>query len=464
MNRRHAAILLVLCGVLFLDGLDISLVGVALPSIKRDLGLGDSQLQWIVSGYVLGYGGLLLLGGRTADLVGRRRTLLAALGVFTLASLAGGMTSNGTLLICARFLKGAASAFTAPAGLSIITTSFAEGPARNRALSLYGATGASGFSLGLVIGGLTTQVGWRLAFLLPAPFALALLIAGLRVLPPEVPRLHYARRLDLPGALTLTTAMLLLVRTVVEAPSSGWASGPTVGALAVAVALLGMFIVIERRSRSPLLRLGLLRSSALVRANLGIMTLFGAYVGFQFVITLYLQAMNHWSPIKTALAFLPVGVLIAAGAVRIGPVVQRAGTERLIAAGFVGIVIGYALLLRIMATPAWAAVLLPTTLLVGAGIGVAFPALNIQAVTGIAAHEQGIAGAIFQASNQIGAAVVLAAVTAVVTTSGGTSTQRAVMLAGYRDGLLVVAAVAAAGLLIALSGLVWRPVAAKASA
>jgi predicted MFS family arabinose efflux permease len=211
-------------------------------------------------------------------------------------------------------------------------------------------------------------------------------------------------------------------------------------------------------------RQGLLDGRTLVRANLGIMTLFGAYVGFQFVITLYLQAMNHWSPIKTALAFLPVGVLIAVGAVGIGPVVQRAGTERLIAAGFLGIVAGYALLLRIMATPAWAAVLLPTTLLVGAGIGVAFPPLNIQAVTGVAAHEQGIAGAIFQASNQIGAAVVLAAVTAVVTSNGGASTQRAVMLAAYRHGLLVVAAVAAAGLLIALSALIWRPIAAKAPA
>jgi MFS family permease len=461
MSRRHTAILAVLCGVLFLDGLDISLVGVALPSIKRELGLGDSQLQWIVSGYVLGYGGLLLLGGRTADLLGRRRTLLIALGVFALASLAGGVTSNGSLLIYARFLKGAAAAFTAPAGLSIITTSFEEGPQRNRALSLYGATGASGFSLGLVIGGLTTQVGWRLAFLLPAPIALALLIAGLRVLPPEVPRLHYAQRLDLPGAVTLTAAMLLLVRTVVEAPGNGWGSGATVGAFAVTVLLLGAFVVIERRSRSPLLRLGLLRSSALIRANLGIMTLFGAYVGFQFVLTLYLQAMNHWSPIRTALAFLPVGVLIAAGAVRIGPFVQRVGTERLIAAGFVGIVIGYGLLLRIAATPAWIAVLLPTTLLVGAGIGVAFPPLNIQAVSGIMAHEQGIAGAIFQASNQIGAAVVLAVVTAVVTSNGGASTERAVLLAAYRDGLFVVAAVAAAGLLIALSALVWRPVPAK---
>jgi MFS family permease len=154
-------LLVVLCGVLFLDGLDVSMVGVALPSINADLHLTTSQLQWIVSGYVLGYGGLLLLGGRTADLLGRRRTLLIALGVFTVASALGGLVDDGTLLIVTRFLKGAAAAFTAPAGLSIITTTFAEGPERNRALSIYTATGASGFSLGLVLGGVLTELGWR---------------------------------------------------------------------------------------------------------------------------------------------------------------------------------------------------------------------------------------------------------------------------------------------------------------
>src|SRR5215212_10462058 len=166
-DRRAWITLIVLCGALFLDGLDVSMVGVALPSIRSDLGLSTSSLQWIVSGYVLGYGGLLLLGGRFADLLGRRRVLLGALAVFILASVLGGMTNDGTLLIATRFLKGAAAAFTAPASLSIITTTFAEGPARNRALSIYTACGASGFSLGLVFGGLLTEVGWRLTFLLP---------------------------------------------------------------------------------------------------------------------------------------------------------------------------------------------------------------------------------------------------------------------------------------------------------
>jgi MFS family permease len=454
MSSQRRLLLAVLCGVLFLDGLDVSLVGVALPSIKSDLGLSDAQLQWVVSAYVLGYGGFLLLGGRTADLAGRRRTLLVALGVFAVASVIGGLVSDPNLLLAARFLKGASAAFSAPAGLSIITTAFAEGPERNRAVSLYAATGASGFSLGLVVGGLTTEAGWRLALILPGPVAALLFMAALRAVPRDRPRLHYATRFDLPGAITLTGAMLLLVRTIVEASSSGSSSAATIVGFVASAALMAAFVGVERRSSSPLLRLGLLRSSGIARASVGIVTLFGAYVGFQFVLTLYLQTTNHWSPIRTALAFLPVGVLIALGATQVGPVMHRVGPARLIALGFVPMAVGYLLLLRIGGTPQWATVLLPTTLLVGIGIGLAFPALNVLATNGIAPHEQGIAAAVFQASNQIGAALVLAIVTAVVTAHGAAGSGSAVPLGAYRDGLDVVAAVAIAGLLIALAALV----------
>src|SRR5262245_58483466 len=179
LSRRAWGMLLVLCGALFLDAMDVSMIGVDLPSIRTDLGMSTSSLQWVVSAYVLGYGGFLLLGGRAADLLGRRRVFLIALGVFVVASALGGLANDSALLIATRFIKGLSAAFTAPAGLSIITTTFAEGPARNKALSVYTATGATGFSLGLVFGGLLTEVNWRLAFLLPAPVALAALIAGL---------------------------------------------------------------------------------------------------------------------------------------------------------------------------------------------------------------------------------------------------------------------------------------------
>src|SRR5215203_2035869 len=232
----------VLCGVLFLDGLDVSMVGMALPSIEASLGLSTSELQWIVSGYVLGYGGFLLLGGRAADLLGRRRVLLIALAVFTAASLVGGFVNDGTLLVLTRFLKGVAAAFTAPAGLSIITTRFAEGPERNRALSIYTATGASGFSLGLVAGGLLTELGWRWTFLLPVPIAIALLAAAPRFLPPDRVAVTGRRSFDLPGAVTLTAGMLLLVRTIVEAPEQGWGAPETVVPFAIAAALLAAFV------------------------------------------------------------------------------------------------------------------------------------------------------------------------------------------------------------------------------
>src|SRR3954463_10132768 len=190
----------VLCGVLFLDGLDVSMVGMALPSIEADLGLTTSQLQWVVSSYVLGYGGLPLLGGRAADLLGRRKVLLAGLAVFTIASILGGLVNDGTLLVITRFLKGASAAFTPPAGLSIITTKFAEGPERNRALSIYTATGASGFSLGLVAGGLLADLGWRWTFLLPVPIAIVLLALAIKLVPDSGRPALAARRFDLAGA------------------------------------------------------------------------------------------------------------------------------------------------------------------------------------------------------------------------------------------------------------------------
>jgi EmrB/QacA subfamily drug resistance transporter len=459
-------LLVVLCGVLFLDGLDVSMVGVALPSINADLHLTTSQLQWIVSGYVLGYGGLLLLGGRTADLVGRRKTLLIGLSVFTVASALGGLVDDGTLLVVTRFLKGAAAAFTAPAGLSIITTTFAEGPERNRALSIYTATGASGFSLGLVLGGVLTELGWRWTFLLPVPIALALLAVGPRVIPHDRGAALSRRRFDVPGAVTLTTGMLLLVRTIVEAPDQGWTSAQTIGAFALSAILLSLFVAIERRSPAPLVRLGILRSSSLVRANLGMMTMFGAYVGFQFVMTLYLQTLNGWSAIQTALAFLPAGLLVALLSTRIGPIVDRVGTARLVALGALSFAVGYtAIALRgIDVAPSYILELLPTMLLLGFGFALSFPTLNIAGTSGVGDHEQGLASGLVQTSFQVGGAIGLAVVSAIITGRAGGSTDTGVILDAYRTALVVVTGVAIAGLVIALSGLLPQREVAVATA
>jgi EmrB/QacA subfamily drug resistance transporter len=452
-DRRAWITLLVLCGVLFLDGLDVSMVGVALPSIDADLHLSTSTLQWVVSGYVLGYGGLLLLGGRTADLLGRRKTLLVALAVFALASLAGALVESGPLLIAARFIKGASAAFTAPAGLSIITTTFAEGPARNRALGIYTATGASGFSLGLVLGGLLTTAGWRWTFLLPVPIALALLVVATRVLAADPPATRDRGRFDIAGAVTVTGAMLALVFGISGAPDAGWTSTRTLVSLGLAITLLAAFLAVELRVREPLVRLGILRSPALVGANLAGMATFACYFGFQFIATLYMQQLLGWSAIETALAFLPAGLLVAFGAPRMGPLATRIGTAPLITGGLLSFVVGYALFLRVDVTPAYALAILPTMLLLGLGFALTYPAANMAATAGVGNHEQGLASGLVNTSFQLGGAVGLAIVTAVITSGTTAAADAESLLDDFRPGLAVVTGFAALGLATVLGSL-----------
>ena len=346
---RLWALLITLCIVLFLDGLDVSMIGVALPSIGAELDLSTSTLQWVVSGYVLGYGGLLLLGGRTADLLGRRRVFLVALAVFAIASLTGGLVSSGPLLILTRFVKGLAAAFTAPTGLSIITTTFAEGPARNKALSIYVVFGAGGYSSGLVFGGLMTGLGWRWNFLLPVPIALAALAAAFVLVPRSEPAEEGGH--DLVGAMFSTAAMLLLVYTIVSAPGVGWTSARTLGSFAVAAGLFAAFVVVENRVRHPLIRLGILRKGSLVRASLAVIAVAGSYFSWQFIVTLYLQDELGWTPLQMGLGLLPVGLMVAGSSVFSDKLVDRFGTARIIAVALAVMAVGYLLFLRLDTAP-----------------------------------------------------------------------------------------------------------------
>jgi EmrB/QacA subfamily drug resistance transporter len=448
-------VLLTVSLVVGLDALDVSMVGVALPVIQADLGLSTSALQWVVSGYVLTYGGLLLLGGRTADLLGRRRVFLVAVAVFTVASLLGGLVDNGALLIATRLVKGAAAAFTAPAALSIITTTFAEGPARNRALGIFAVFGASGYSAGLVFSGLLTEVGWRWTFFLPAPIAIVALVAAYRLLPDDRPA-ERSGGYDLPGAITGVAAMLLLVYTVVEAPEVGWAEPRTLLQFALTAVLFAAFAVIERRSSHPLLRLGILRSGRLARANLGVMVFFGAYLGFQFVVMLYLQSVLGWSALQTALGFLPAALIVAFGSPRMDPLIERVGTSRTIAAGVVAHVAAYVLFLVVDRDAPYVVGVLPSMILLGIGFTLAFASFNIQATAGIPDDEQGLAGGLLNTSLQVGGALGLAIVTAVLVAGGEGRTGPEALLAGFTPALGVVTGFAVAGLLIALSGLVRR--------
>jgi MFS family permease len=455
-SARLWGILAVLSLVLFLDGLDVSMVGVALPSIGSALSLTTSNLQWIISGYVLGYGGLLLLGGRTADLLGRRRVFLVALAVFAVASLLGGLVDSGPLLIATRFIKGVSAAFTAPTGLSIITTTFAEGRARNKALSIYTVFGASGYSSGLIFGGLMSGLGWRWTFLMPVPIALIALIIGAVLIPRD--RVAPGGGHDILGAFTSTAAMLLLVYDLVSAPDRGWADPVTLAIFGAVILLLGAFVLVERRVAHPLVRLGILRKATLVRANLAIVALLGSYTAFQFIVTLYLQSVLGWRPLMMALALLPAGLLVASSAPFAGTLIDRFGTARFIVGGLAAMSIGYLLFLRIGTHPVYALAILPTVLLLGTGFALGFPSINVQATAGVEDDEQGLAAGLVQTAGQVGAALVLAVTTAIITGDdtrpGGHSP--AAMLTQYRPGLIFVTAVAVGGLLLTLTPLLRR--------
>ncbi|QFY06251.1 MFS transporter [Nonomuraea phyllanthi] len=443
--------LAVLCAVIFLDALDVSMVGVALPAIQHDLGLSTSSLQWVVSGYVLGYGGLLLLGGRTADLLGRRRVFLVALGVFAVASLLGGIVDDGGLLIAARFVKGVAAAFTAPAALSIITTTFPEGPERNRALSIFTACGASGYSLGLVLSGLLTEIGWRWTLLMPVPVAILALIIAPRVLRGRDERAEGGH--DLIGAVLISASMLLLVFTVVQAPEAGWASLQTIGSLVAVAVLLGLFVLAELRTRHPLVRLGLLRSGHIVRANLGLLILMGSYVAFQFVAMQYFQNLLGWSALGTAMAFLPAGLLVAVTSTKMGDFADRFGTGKLIVIGSAALAGGYAFFLGIDRDPSLGGLVIPGMILMGTAFALSFPSLNIQATSGVDDDEQGLASGLLNTSGQVGGAIVLAVVTAVLTSGGET-----LSIGALRSAIVVSLVLALVGLAISATGLRARRV------
>ncbi|MBO0821013.1 MAG: MFS transporter [Nocardiopsaceae bacterium] len=469
-------ILLVLGGALLLDGLDVSMVGVALPSIRTALGMSTASLQWIVSGYTLGYGGLLLLGGRAADLLGRRRVFVIALAVFAAVSLLSGLVSSPGLLIAARIVKGMAAAFTAPASMSLLTTTFPEGPLRNRAFSVYSVFGASGFSLGLVLSGLLTEVGWRWTLLVSAPAAALVLLGAVTLIPRGEPGAsmdggHADRdradgdragrtwhRIDLPGAAAITATVMLLVYTVVNAQQAGWGSSRTVASFIAVVMLGALFVMIESRSSHPLVPFGIFRSASLRRAQAGAVTLFGSYVSFQFLLTQYLQSLAHWSAISTALAFLPAGAMVAVLSLRMTGLLNRFGAGALVVAAFASLVAGYALFLRAGSAPDYPAVMLPSVIGLGAAFGFGFSALTVAATSGVRDEQQGLAASLFQTSFQVGGAIVLAAVTAVVDAGGAdTLSSPAAALAAYRPALYLITGIAALGLLVALPGVRRRP-------
>jgi MFS family permease len=396
--------LLVLCGAIFLEGIDVAMLNVALPSIRADLGLSTAMLSGVVSAYVLGYGGFMLLGGRAADLYGRRRMFLVWLVVFLVFSGLGGLATEGWMLLLARFVTGVAAAFMTPAGLSIITTSFAEGPQRNKALLIYAGTASAGFSLGLVTGGLLSAINWRWVFFAPVILSALILLAAIGLIKDE--GRPQKTGVDLAGAITVTGAMLLLVYAVVslEHPTV-WTAASFIGGLV----LLAVFIAVERRTAAPLVRLALLRSGPLLRANLGALLFAGSFFGFQFLVTLYLQELRGWSTLETGLALLAIGIDAVLAPTLTPRLVNRYGNVRVIFGGLVLAAVAYTLFLPITLDWTYAA-MFPTMIVLGLAFALAYGPLTIAATDGVATEEQGVAGGLLNTAFQFGAAIGLSVV------------------------------------------------------
>lgn len=444
MTGRAWGVLLVPCGAIFVEGIDV-----AMPAIREDLNLSTGTLQWVMSAYVLGYGGFMLLGGRAADLFGRRRMFVLWLVVFLLFSGLGGLATDGWMLIVARFVTGVAGAFMTPAGLSIITTGFPQGPQRNKALLVYAGTAAGGFSIGLVVGGPLSAFDWRWVFFAPVILSFGILLAALTLIPASPRTDRTGQGVDLAGAVTVTAGILLLVFGVERATHVP--AVRTVGTIGAALLLSLAFVLIERASSSPLVRLGIFRSGSLVRANVSGLLFAAGFFGFRFIAVLYLQELRGWSSLQTSLALIVIGVDAVLSPLLTPGLVARFGNARVIVVGLLLASLSYALFLPLAADWTYAA-MFPSLLLLGVAFSLVYGPLTIVATDGVAEEEQGVAGGLLYTAFQFGAALGLSAVaTVAITATDGTSP--AAVLDGYRAALvapltaaLIAAAVSASGL------------------
>jgi EmrB/QacA subfamily drug resistance transporter len=405
-NPWHA--LVVVCLGQFMVVLDATIVNVALPSIQTDLGISDDSLQWIVNAYTLLFGGFLLLGGRAADLLGRRTLFIAGVIVFSAASFMNALATSEGMLIAGRALQGLGGALLSPAALAVITTSFDEGAARTKALSIWAAIASGGSAAGLLLGGVLVQaLSWEWIFFVNVPIGVAIVLAALRLVPNS--RVQAARRhFDLAGAISVTAGLVVLVFAIVRAQEWGWVSGKTLGLAAVALALLVGFVAIERRSPAPLVRLELFRMRSLSTANGVFLIVFGGLFGMFFFATLYLQIILGYTPIQTGLGFLPVTVGIIIGATLAQQLIPRLGVRPVVLVGLALATAGLALLAATTKVGGDYLGVLGGLLSMAIGMGLTFVPITLVATTNVAPDDAGLASGIFNTSQQVGGALGLA--------------------------------------------------------
>ncbi len=455
-SRASWAVLAVCCLAQFMVVLDVSIVNIALPSMQDDLGMSAGGLQWVVNAYTLAFAGLLLFGGRAADLFGRRRVFVFGLALFTLASLGGGLAQNETQLIIARAVQGLGGAVLAPATLSLLMTSFAEGRERTRAVGAWGATAASGGAFGTVLGGVLTDVAnWRWVLFVNVPIGVLLIVAARAVLVESRGRVNRLRDLDVPGTLTVTGGLVLLVYAIVRTESDSWTSASTIGMLAGGVALLTAFLVIEATSDNPLVPLGIFRYPGIAVANSIAAVLGAGMFAVLFFLTLYLQRVQGFSPLRAGVAILPMPVAIIIASQTVTRVIGRLGPRPIILTGVVLGAAGQFWMTGISAGGSyWAEVFGPISLM-SFGVGTVMVAMVSAATAGVPLHMAGLASGLINTGRQIGAAVGLAVVTTLAAnrtaheTSHGAAVPDA-LTSGYSFGLLLAACVFVVGVPLAL--------------
>jgi len=413
-RRRLGLALALLAAAQFVVVLDASIVNVALPSIGRDLGFDQGDLSWVVNAYVLVFGGFLLLGGRLADLLGRRRIFIVGLVVFGLASLAGGLATSPGMLIAARAVQGLGGALLSPAALSMLTVLFAEGAARNKALGVWGAVAGSGGAAGVLLGGLLTEyAGWEWVLFVNTPITIGAALLATRLLPES--RTDGPRRFDVAGAVTVTAGLSLLVYTLVDANGAGWLSTQTLGLGAVAFALLAAFVVIELRSAAPLVDFSIFRMRTLTATNVVALLVAAALFSMFFFISLYMQQVLGYDALKAGLAYLPLagGIIVSAGMA--SQLVTRIGFKPVLVSGLVLTAIGLAWFAQVSVHGAYVSDILLPSLIAAVGLGFAFVSMTIAAVAGVGPQQAGLASGLINTSQQVGGALGLAILVSVAT-------------------------------------------------
>jgi EmrB/QacA subfamily drug resistance transporter len=453
-TRLGVLTLLLLCGVQFLDVVDSSITNVAFPSIQRALHFSQQNLQWVASGYLLTYGGFLLLGGRLADLLGRRRVLLAGLVAFAVCSFAAGRAQSEGILIAARVLQGVGAAMMAPAALSILTTSFREGRDRNTALGVWGAISGVAAAAGVFLGGVLSEgPGWRWVFYVNIPVCLLALGAALRLLTGDRKRAPLAD-FDTQGALLATGGMLLLVYALIKAPDIGWANAQTLAMLGGAAGLLALFLLNETRNRNPLMDLSIFRVKGLAAADATWLIGMAGFFAMFFFLTLYMQEVLHFSPIQAGAAYLPVTACLAIASGIASQLFARIGTRPVIVAGALLSAGGIYFLSRVPLHGSYAPDVLPGLVLMALGFGAVFVGVTTAANAGVPADRAGLAAGLLSTSQQLGMALGLAILSAIATARThhllvSHATRPEALTAGYQRALLVCSFFVLAAALIA---------------